>query len=153
MTEISRGDYEALLGREIGVSRWIEVDQARIDAFADCTGDRQFIHVDPERARQGPFGGTIAHGFLVLSLLSEMNKDLPPIAGVRMTVNYGLNRLRFLTPVPAGGRIRGRYVLADVTETGPGEMQSTLDIAIELEGAQRPAVVLQWINRRYFGDT
>lgn len=152
MIELTRAEYEASLGQEVGLSRWIEVGQARIDAFADCTGDHQFIHVDLERARTGPFGGTIAHGFLTLSLLTEMMKDIPRIEGVQMTVNYGLNRLRFISPVPAGSRIRGRFVLAAFTEIRPGEVQTMLDVTIELEGASRPAIVLQWVNRRYFGN-
>ena len=101
---------QALIGTEVGVSRWITVDQARIDAFAETTEDRQFIHVDPEAAKATPFGGTIAHGFLTLSLASAMSYDaVAPLEGVVMGVNYGFDRLRFLAPVPAGSNIRGRF--------------------------------------------
>src|SRR5580692_7213184 len=104
----------ALAGSETGVSRWFTIDQKRIDAFAEITEDRQFIHIDPEAARATPFGGTIAHGFLTLAMLSAMAKDaLPPLAGVALGVNYGLDRLRFLTPVKAGARVRGRFALTE----------------------------------------
>ena len=134
------------------MSDWIEVTQARIDAFADCTEDRQYIHVDPERAAETPFGGTIAHGFLTLSLLSAMVYQLPSITGTTMAVNYGMNRMRFISPVPSGARIRGRFVLQKVEEIRPGEIQTTTEVTVEIEGQDKPALAAEWLGRRYFGD-
>lgn len=147
---IPRAAFEAMLGQDYGVSRWIEITQARIDAFADCTGDHQFIHVDPERAKASPFGTTIAHGFLTLSLLAEMGKDIPAIEGAVMGVNYGLNRLRFIAPVPVGSRIRGRFALTKIETLKPDELQVTTTVTVEIEGAAKPALVAEWLNRRYF---
>lgn len=152
MRTMSRAEYEGQVGREIGVSRWIEVTQELIGRFADCTGDHQYIHVDRDRARDTPFGTTIAHGFLTLSLLSEMSRDLPRMAGVRMNVNYGMNRLRFVSPVPSGSRIRGRFVLAKVEEIGPGVVQTTMNVTVEIEGKDKPALVAEWLGRRYFEE-
>lgn len=105
-------ELQGLIGQEVGVSKWFEITQTRIDAFADCTEDHQFIHVDPEAAEKTPFGGTIAHGFLTLSLASAMSYDaVAPLDGVVMGVNYGFDKLRFLAPVPAGSRVRGRFKL------------------------------------------
>ncbi|SME89303.1 Acyl dehydratase [Tistlia consotensis] len=151
MPTLERAEYEALVGCEIGLSPWIEIDQERIDRFADCTGDRQYIHVDPERARATPFGITVAHGFLTLSLLSEMSRELPKLAGVAMSVNYGVNRLRFVSPVPAGSRVRGRFVLDRLEAVGPGVVQSTLSVTVEVEGREKPALVAEWLVRRYLG--
>lgn len=152
MTELTLDAYTALTGQELGVSDWIEVTQARIDAFADCTEDRQYIHVDPERAAETPFGGTIAHGFLTLSLLSAMVYQLPSITGTTMAVNYGMNRMRFISPVPSGARIRGRFVLQKVEEIRPGEIQTTTEVTVEIEGRDKPALAAEWLGRRYFGD-
>ncbi|TCT00515.1 MaoC family dehydratase [Aquabacter spiritensis] len=152
VTRIAKEAYQAGLGREIGVSRWIEIDQSRIDRFADCTGDRQYIHVDPARARRGPFGTTIAHGFLTLSLIPEMARDIPQMEGVTMSVNYGMNRMRFIAPVPVGSRIRGRFALTAFDELGPRDVQTTIAVTIEIEGAPKPAVVAEWLVRRHFGD-
>lgn len=140
-----------LVGQEVGVSRWIGVDQAMIDAFADLTDDHQFIHVDPARARaETPFGGTIAHGFLTLSLLPAMARSArPAIAGVRMGVNYGFERIRFLAPVPAGARLRGRFTLAELDERAPGEVTLAWDVTVEIEGGARPALAARWISRQY----
>lgn len=138
------------VGQEIGLSDWHEVTQAKIDAYADVSGDHQFIHTDPHRAAQTPFGGTIAHGFLTVAMLSVMSYDVIPLfLGTKMSVNYGLNRLRFLSPVPSGARIRGRFVLAELTENVPGEITLIWDVTVEIEGAERPALVAQWITRRY----
>lgn len=135
-----------LVGEEIGVSDWIEISQAMIDHFADATMDRQFIHVDPERAQQTPFGGTIAHGFLLLSLLSRMSFEaLPTIEGAAMTLNYGLNRVRFLTPVRAGSWVRGHFVLRGVDGKAPGRMLQTFDVEVEIVGGSKPALVAQWL--------
>lgn len=150
MMTMSRADYEAGVGQEIGVSRWIGITQDRIDRFAECSGDRQFIHVDPERARATPFGGTIAQGFLTLSMIAEMLQDIPQIEGATMGVNYGLNRVRFIAPVPVGSRVRGRFVLAKLEDIRPGEVQTTMTITVEIDGVGKPALVAEWLARRHF---
>ncbi|MDX1531852.1 MAG: MaoC family dehydratase [Rhodothermales bacterium] len=130
------------VGRGLGVSDWIVVDQARIDAFADCTGDHQWIHVDPERARrESPFGGPIVHGLLTLALLPALRSGLGVVPeGVKQVVNYGYDRVRFLAPVPAGARIRARAELLDVTERGSGLLIKTRN-TVEIEGGEKPALV------------
>jgi len=144
---ISIDRYRTMAGAEIGVSRWLLVDQQRIDAFAEITEDRQFLHVDPEAARATPFGGTIAHGFLTLSMLSALAIDaLPHIEGRRMGINYGFEKLRFLAPVPAGARIRGRFFLASVAPRSPGEFLSRINVTVEIEGAAKPALVAEWLT-------
>ena len=148
-TPLPPAAYAALQGQEIGTSRWFTLTQREIDQFAECTGDRQFIHTNPERARATPFGGTIAHGFLTLAMLSEMLTDLPPVAGVTMSVNYGMNRMRFLSPVPVDSRIRGRFVLEKVEDVAPGQIQMTLAVTIEIEGKERPALVAEWLVRHH----
>ncbi|MBS3961377.1 MAG: MaoC family dehydratase [Sandarakinorhabdus sp.] len=143
-------DYLALKGTDLGVSEWIEVDQARIDAFAEVTGDHQFIHVNPELARQTPFGTTIAHGYLTLSLLSRMAYDvMPGIAGTKMGVNYGLNSLRFLAPVKSGKRVRGAFRMTDAVERSPGVIQSTVAVKVEIEGEDKPALAAEWVTLAY----
>lgn len=143
-------EMAARLGEELGVSRWFDVDQPRIDAFAALCEDRQYIHVDPVRAAETPFGGTVAHGFLTLSLLSAMAYDAePPLAGARMSVNYGFERLRFVAPVPAGARVRGRFVLAGLEERAPGEVTLSWDVTVEIEAGTRPAVAARWLQRWY----
>ncbi|PTD24192.1 nodulation protein NodN [Sphingomonas fennica] len=123
------------------------IDQAMIDRFADATGDHQFIHVDPERAKQTPFGGTIAHGFLTLSLLPVMREksDVPTIEGLKMGLNYGGNKVRFLTPVPSGSRVRGHFKLLEFAEKGPGRYQETAELSVEIEGKDKPALIAEWI--------
>jgi acyl dehydratase len=139
--------FVALAGTEIGISSWMTIDQKRIDAFAEVTEDRQFIHVDPEAARASPFGGTIAHGFLTLSMLSALAMDaLPEIEGRAMGVNYGFEKLRFLSPVPAGARIRGRFKLDSVTVRSPTEFLSRNIVTVEIEGAEKPALVAEWLT-------
>ena len=135
------------VGTEIGVSDWILIDQARIDAFAAATEDRQFIHVDPEAAAKTPFGGTIAHGFLTLSLLSRMAADvfLRP-DDVKMGVNYGLDRVRFLSPVRSGRRVRGRFTLKSFEEKRPGQYQFLHAVTVEIEGEDKPALLADWIG-------
>lgn len=135
------------IGSEIGVSDWILVDQARIDAFADVTDDHQFIHIDPEAAAKTPFGGTIAHGFLTLSLLSRMAADamLRP-DGVKMGVNYGFEKVRFLTPVRSGKRVRGRFTLLSFDEKRPGQWQFVHQVAVEIEDEDKPALIADWIG-------
>lgn len=136
----------AQLGQTLGVSEWILVDQARIDRFAQATDDHQWIHVDPERAATGPFGTPIAHGFLTLSLLPVMLASAIQIAGLRMTINYGVNRLRFPAPVPAGSRVRARFVLQRV-EPIDGGVQVVLEAAIEREGGDKPVCVVEPVLR------
>jgi acyl dehydratase len=135
-------DYRALAGTEVGVSDWITVDQARIDAFAECTGDHQFIHVDPVAAAKTPFGTTIAHGYLTLSLIPMMTyAAVPGIEGAKMGVNYGMNKLRFMAPVRSGKRIRGRFSLVAVEQRPDGSWQSTMAVTVEIEGETKPALV------------
>lgn len=151
MTALTVRELAAMEGREVGVSRWLTVDQPRIDGFAVLCEDDQFIHTDPERARaETPYGGTIAHGFLTLSLLSAMAYDAQPrLAGARMSVNYGFDRVRFLAPVPAGARVRGRFALRALEERAPNEITLTWDVTVEIEGSDKPALSAIWLNRRY----
>ena len=136
-------------GKEVGVSDWLEVPQERIDQFADATGDRQWIHIDPERAaRESPFKTTIAHGFLTLSLLSALARVAISVGGVRMGINYGLNRVRFVSPVPAGAHIRGRFTLGTLEEI-KGGVQATWNVTVECEGSEKPCCVAEWLVRYY----
>ena len=144
-------ELSSLIGTEVGVSRWIEIDQARIDAFAKLTEDEQFIHIDPEMAKHTPFGGTVAHGFLTLSLASAMSYDATkPLDGVVMGVNYGFDRLRFLAPVRAGKRVRGRFVLKNAenkgTDGGVSRWLLTHEITVEIEGEPKPALIADWLS-------
>ena len=147
------GDSSAqALAAQVGMVRrsdWIVLDQATITAFADATGDHQFIHVDPEAAAATPFGGTIAHGFLLLSLMPRLAAmaDLPRVAEARMEVNYGGNRTRFLTPVRSGSRIRGRFTLLSLGEKRPGQWQRTTEYAVEVDGTESPALIAEWISQ------
>ena len=140
-------DIQSKVGTEVGTSDWILIDQARIDAFADVTEDPQFIHVDPEAAAKTPFGGTVAHGFLTLSLLSRMAADamLRP-EGVKMGVNYGFERVRFMAPVRSGKRIRGRFRLVRFEEKKPGQWQFANEVTVEIEGEEKPALTAEWIG-------
>lgn len=140
----SLADY---VGQEVGVSPWLEIDQERIDQFAQATEDRQWIHIDPARAAsESPYKTTIAHGFLTLSLVSVLLRGAVAIDGLRMAINYGANRVRFVSAVPAGSSIRGRFTLAAVEETGGG-LQATWNATIEREGDQKPACVIEWLVR------
>jgi acyl dehydratase len=141
-------DLQALVGQEIGISDWIVVDQKRIDQFAEATGDHQWIHVDPVRAADGPFGKTIAHGFLTLSLVPEMFATAFGIDDVHMGVNYGLNRVRFTAPVPSGSRVRGHFVLK-AYEPIEGGAQLAVEVRVELEGSSKPACVAETLSRRF----
>ena len=143
-------DIKGRIGQEIGVSGWLMVDQAAIDAFADVTQDRQFIHVDPEAAARTPFGGIIAHGFLTLSLLSRMAADvmLRP-ESLRMSVNYGFERVRFITPVRSGSQVRGRFKLASAQEKRPGQWQFVHNVTVEIEGEDKPALTADWIGMMF----
>ena len=140
-------EIRAKVGSEVGVSSWLTMDQDRIEAFASATEDRQFIHVDPEAAAKTPFGGTIAHGFLTLSLLSRMAAEgmLVP-EGVRMAVNYGLDRVRFLSPVKSGRRVRGRFTLDSVEEKAPGQWLLRHIVTVEIEGEDKPALTAVWLG-------
>ena len=144
-------DLQALIGTEVGVSKWIEIDQKRIDAFADATEDWQFIHVNPEAAAQTPFGGTIAHGFLTLSLMSAMTYDaVPPLDGVVMGVNYGFDKLRFLSPVRSGSRVRGRFKLLSAEDKGAADGVTRWlikhEVTVEIEGVAKPALIAEWLG-------
>ncbi|MER5195586.1 MaoC family dehydratase [Streptomyces sp. NPDC002755] len=141
-------ELKKLAGSDLGTSEWIEVTQERIDTFADATGDHQWIHVDPERAAAGPFGAPIAHGYLTLSLFIPLFTELLDVQGVTTKVNYGLNKVRFPSPVRVGSRIRLTGKLAEVEEV-PGGVQITVDGAIEIEGGAKPAAVLQSLSRFY----
>jgi acyl dehydratase len=144
--------YQKMVGNEVGVSSWHLVDQGRIDVFADAIEDHQFIHVDPERAkRETSFGTTIAHGFLTMSLLSIMSYEvMPAIAGTTMGVNYGFDKLRFISPVRSGSRVRGRFTLAEARLRKPNELLSRTNVSIEIEGEEKPALIADWIGLIYF---
>jgi acyl dehydratase len=141
-------DLAALTGQELGTTDWLQIDQSRIDQFAQATGDHQWIHVDPVRAAAGPFGAPIAHGFLTLSLLPLLFEGGFSVGDVRMGVNYGLNRVRFVTPVKVGSRVRGRFKLISFEPLDRGA-QLTVEATIELEGSARPACVAETVSRRY----
>ena len=144
---ITIAQLEAKIGTETGVSRWFEISQARIDAFAEVTEDRQFIHVDPVAAKATPFGGTVAHGFLTVSMLSAIAYDaLPRVEGFAMGVNYGFDKVRFVAPVRAGARIRGRFKLESLTRRSPAELQAINAVTVEIEGVDKPALIAQWLS-------
>jgi acyl dehydratase len=144
-------ELAAMVGRSF-VSHWMTVSQERIDAFAKVTEDEQFIHVDPERAAATVFGGTVAHGFLTLSLLSAMAYSaLPRLEGAAHGVNYGFDRVRFVRPVPSGSRVRGRFTLRAVTSRSAREWQLTYDVSVEIEGAQKPALAATWLTMQVMG--
>jgi acyl dehydratase len=149
---ISLDAYQKMVGHEVGVSSWHVVDQKRIDVYADVIEDHQFIHVDPERARaETAFGTTIAHGFLTMSLMSIMSYEvMPVISGTTMGVNYGFDKLRFISPVRSGSRVRGRFTLAEVRLRKPKELQSRTNVTVEIEGEEKPALVADWIGLIYF---
>lgn len=138
------------IGSEVGVSDWVEITQDMIDRFAEITDDHQFIHVNPEAAAQTPFGGTIAHGFLVLSMITKMGRVADFVMeGVYMGVNYGFEKVRMMAPVKSGKRIRGRFVLKDMVERAPGQWLSTLGVTIEIEGETKPAVIADWLGMQF----
>lgn len=147
-------DIWAALRAETGMerhSKWLLVDQAMIDRFADATHDHQYIHIDPARAAATPFGGTVAHGFLTLSLLSHMveTSGRPQIPGLRMAVNYGFDRIRFISPVHSGSRIRAASTLTSVEESCPGQFQQSLNIVVEIEGKDKPALTATWLSKLF----
>jgi len=143
-------ELQGRVGQEVGVSPWVEVTQERIDDFAKAIGDFQWIHVDRERAKASPFGGTIAHGFLTLSLLSHLSEMTFSYEERRMGINYGLNRVRFTAPVPAGARVRARFTLAKYEPLEGNGVQLTWNTLVELEGADKPALVAEWLGRHYY---
>ena len=148
---ISLDAYRGHLGRELGCSRWFDLDQQRIDTFGGVTEDRQFIHVDPAAAAQSPFGGTIAHGFLILSLLSAMSYDaIPAIEGAKLGINYGFNSVRFPAPVRSGKRVRGRFTLQELTPRGEKQWMSIIGTIVEIEGEPKPALAAQWMTLTTF---
>ena len=143
-------ELESRVGEEVAVSPWVEITQERIDTFAKAIDDFQWIHVDRERARHSPYGGTIAHGFLTLSLLSHLSERTFSFADRKMGVNYGLNRVRFTSPVPSGSRVRARFTLAKYEKIEAGGVQVTWNAVVEREGADKPALVAEWIGRHYY---
>ncbi|AMU93652.1 MAG: nodulation protein NodN [Sphingopyxis sp. 65-8] len=142
-------EMKELVGKPLGTSEWVLVDQEMINKFADATGDHQFIHIDEEKAKLTPFGGTIAHGFLTLSLFPMLmaKSDCPRPAGVKMGVNYGGNKVRFLAPVRSGKRVRGHFKLLELDEKRPGQWQQTLEFTVEIEGEEKPALMAEWISQ------
>ena len=135
------------IGSEVGVSSWLTMDQERINEFADATEDRQFIHIDPEAAARTPFGGTIGHGFLALSMLSRMAAEAMLVPdSIKMAVNYGLDRVRFIAPVRSGKRIRGRFRLDSVDEKAPGQLLLRHTVTVEIEGEEKPALTAEWLG-------
>lgn len=145
--EVSIEALKGMVGQEIGLSKWFEISQADINAFADLTHDHQFIHVDPEKAKHTPFGGTIAHGFFTVSMLSAFAIDaLPAIEKRTMGVNYGFDRLRMMSPVRSGAKVRGRFVLKALESRSPQQHQLTYSVTVEIEGGDKPAMVADWVT-------
>lgn len=144
MPQVPLDELKDYIGKELGHSDWLTIDQSRVDHFAECTGDHQFIHIDPEKARQTPFGGTIAHGFLSLSLLPLLMEDLMVVPqGTKMAVNYGLDSLRFIQPVRVGSRVRLHATLLDAHEKNPGQWLLKTRAEMQIEGAEKPAYIAQ----------
>ena len=139
----------SMIGQTLGTSDWILIDQDRINAFADATDDHQFIHVNPEMAKMTPFGGTIAHGFLTLSMLVPMIAQCGPQLVVQMSINYGFNKLRFLNPVKSGQKVRGTFKLLELTEKKPGQWQQIVEATVEIEGEAKPALMAEWITLHF----
>ena len=152
MRTVNASGLQALIGTEIGVSEWATMDQDRINVFADVTEDHQFIHIDEEAAKQSPFGGTIAHGFLTLSMLSKFSEGSGlVIEGVKMGVNYGFEKVRFLAPVPSGSKIRGRFTLKDAVEKKLGQFLLTYEVTVDIEGQDKPALIADWLAMQFTG--
>lgn len=140
----------ALVGTDLGASDWVLIDQAKINAFAEVTSDHQFIHVDPVAAAATPFGGTIAHGFLTLSLLASMHPEgAVVLKGIKMGVNYGFEKVRFLQPVPSGSRVRARHVLKAFDDKGGGRYLVTTEVTVEIEGQEKPALIADWLGMQF----
>lgn len=151
--KISAADIEAQVGKEVGVSKWFTVDQALITAFGKLTQDEYFIHMDPARAaKETPFGGSIAHGFLTLSMLSAMAYDaLPEVEGRTMGMNYGFDKIRFISPVPAGSRVRAHFVVGEANRKSPRELVVKYAVSVEIEGKPKPALAAEWLTIAFFG--
>ncbi len=150
MRQVKPEELQDLIGTELGVSDWITIEQERINQFADVTEDHQFIHVNPDAAKMTPFGGTIAHGFLSLSLLSKFSEQGALIVdGVAMGVNYGMDKMRFINPVPVGSKVRGRFVLKDAVEKNPGQYLITYNVTVEIDGIDKPALVADWLAMQF----
>jgi acyl dehydratase len=143
-------ELEKRVGEEVGVSPWVDITQERIDTFAKAIDDPQWIHVDPVRAKNSPFGGTIAHGFLTLSLLSHLSERTFGFSDRKMGVNYGLNRVRFTAPVPSGSRVRARFTLLKFEKLADSGIQVTWNAVIEREGSDKPVLVAEWLGRHYY---
>jgi len=146
---VTQDELKALVGSPIGTSDWLTIDQPMIDKFAEATGDHQFIHVDAEKAKLTPFGGTIAHGFLSLSIMPVLTAmtDMPRLDNIKMGVNYGGNKTRFLSPVRSGKRVRGHFKLLEIEEKRPGQWQQTVEYTLEIEGEDKPALIAEWISQ------
>jgi acyl dehydratase len=150
-TSITGADYQKLVGQELGVSHWVTVTQEMINQFADTTGDHQFIHINEELAKATPFGTTIAHGFLTLSLLSQLGYEaIPDQSDAKIGINYGLNKVRFIAPVKSGAKVRGRFKLLSLDDSKPGQQMSTIDVTVEIEGETKPALVAEWLTLTYY---
>ena len=149
MPIVSKEELFGMVGQPVGTSEWMLIDQDRVNKFAEATGDFQFIHVDPERAKLTPFGGPIAHGFLSLSLLPVLTAqaNLPRLDGVKMGVNYGGNKTRFIAPVKVGKRVRGHFKMLELEEKRPGQFQQTMEFTLEIEGEEKPALMAEWITQ------
>ena len=149
MPAVTKEELFALAGTEVGVSPWMEITQERVNQFAEATGDFQFIHIDPEKAKMTPFGTTIAHGFLSLSLMPVLSAEanLPRLDGIKMGVNYGGNKTRFLAPVKVGKNVRGRFKLLEIEEKRPGQFQQVMEFTLEIEGEEKPALIAEWITQ------
>jgi acyl dehydratase len=143
----SVADLAAIKGESIGESDWVTISQEDVNLFADATGDHQWIHVDPERAAKGPFGKTIAHGFMTLALLPRLQHQMYTVNGIKLAVNYGLNKVRFPAPVPVGSRVRAKSSLVDVEDLGDGAVQATVSTTVEVEGSNKPACVAESVVR------
>ena len=152
MKKVNASGLKDLIGTEIGVSEWAVMNQERINVFADVTEDHQFIHINEEAAKQTPFGGTIAHGFLTLSMLSKFSEGSGlVIEGIQMGINYGFEKVRFLAPVPSGSKIRGRFSLKDAVEKKPGQFLLTYEVTVDIEGQEKPALIADWLAMQFTG--
>ncbi len=150
MKTVKKEELAGLVGTEVGISDWITINQDRINIFADVTEDHQFIHVDEAKAKHTPFGTTIAHGFLTLSLLSKFSEQGSiTLEGVQMGMNYGFDKVRFLSPVPVGSKVRGRFTIKDAVEKRPGQFLITYDITVDIDGGEKPALICEWMAMQF----
>lgn len=150
MKTVKKEELAGLIGTEVGTSDWITINQDRINTFADVTEDHQFIHVDEAKAKHTPFGTTIAHGFLTLSLLSKFSEQgSVTLEGVKMGMNYGFDKVRFLSPVPVGSKLRGRFTIKDSVEKRPGQFLITYDVTVDIDGGEKPALICEWMAMQF----